>query len=127
MVVIFAVGVAMPFDTRARLLSKGSVELRSHPLMNYRGVPNWPPVWTNGNQLRGVKITKGEIGVLKYVLVHDQMPNRIFLFIDHEGDGYTGCLLFNDPSFCKQLQTILETEIGASIKEIGDLELSYTL
>jgi len=95
--------------------------------MNYRGVPNWPPVWTNGNQLRGVKITKGEIGVLKYVLVHDQMPNRIFLFIDHEGDGYTGCLLFNDPSFCKQLQTILETEIGASIKEIGDLELSYTL
>jgi len=74
-----------------------------------------------------VKITNGEIGVLKYVMVHDQMPNRLFLFIEHEGNGYTGCLLFNDRSFCQQLQTILETEIGASIKEIGDLELSYTL
>jgi len=95
--------------------------------MNYRGIPNWPPVWTNGNQLRGVKITNSEVGVLKYVTVHDQMPNRIFLFIEHEGEAYTGCLLFSDHPFCQAIQTILETQIGASIKEIGDLDLSYTL
>jgi len=95
--------------------------------MNYRGIPNWPPVWTNGKQPSGVKKIEGEIGILKYVMVHDQMPNRIFLFIEHEGKVYTGCLLFNDRSFRQELQTILETQIGATIKEIGDLDLSYTL
>jgi len=115
------------FDTRSRLLSKGSMELRNHPIMNYRGIPNWPPVWTNGKQSSGVKTKKGEIGVLKFVMVHKQMPNRLFLFIDHEGETYTGCLLFNDGSFCRQLELILEKQIGASIKEIGNLDLSYTL
>jgi len=96
--------------------------------MNYRGIPNWPPVWTNGKQPSGgVKTIKGEIGVLKFVTVHTQMPNRIFLFIDHEGEMYTGCLLFNYLPFCRQLELILERQIGASIKEIGDLDLSYTL
>ena len=34
--------------------------------MSYRGIPNWPPVWT---QMRfgDVKIVKGEVGVLIYV------------------------------------------------------------
>src|SRR5262245_36838364 len=32
--------------------------------MSYRGIPNWPPAWTTGNQPSGVKI-RGEIGVLK--------------------------------------------------------------
>ena len=95
--------------------------------MNYRGVPNWPPVWTNGKQPSGVKKIEGEIGILKFVMAHDRMPNRLFMFIEHEGERYTGCLLFNDRSFCRQIETILETEIGASIREIGDLDLTYTL
>ena len=95
--------------------------------MNYRGIPNWPPVWTNGKQPSGVKKIEGEVGVLRFVTVHPQMANRIFLFMKHEGEVYTGCLVFNDRSFCRQVELILERQIGASIKEIGDLDLSYTL
>jgi len=83
-------------------------------------VDQWETAW------QGERI-QGEIGVLKFVTVHPQMPNRIFLFNDHAGEVYTGCLLFNDCSFCRQLELILETQVGASIKKIGDLDLSYTL
>ena len=34
--------------------------------MSYHGIPNWPPVWTQMG-IDGVKILKGEVGVLIYV------------------------------------------------------------
>jgi hypothetical protein len=40
--------------------------LRDHPIMSYRGVPNWPPVWTQ-TRSDGVKKLRGELGVLIYV------------------------------------------------------------
>ena len=49
-----------------RTFSAMPVKLRDHPLMSYRGIPNWPPVWTQ-MRIGGVKIVKGEVGVLIYV------------------------------------------------------------
>ena len=37
--------------------------LRDHPLLSYRGIPSWPPVWTwiEGEENKN---PKGEIGTL---------------------------------------------------------------
>jgi hypothetical protein len=94
--------------------------------MSYRGLPNWPPVWTHGYSTE-VKTARGELGVLKHVMIHDQIPTKCFLIVEHEAERYTGCLLFDDASFCRQMQTILEAYLGRPIKDIGDLDLNHTL
>jgi hypothetical protein len=35
--------------------------------------------------------------------------------------------MFDDVSFCCQIATVLQEHLGKAIKEIGDLEVSYTL
>ena len=100
--------------------------LRDHPLMMYRGCSNWPPVWscTDGHNQR----PKGEVGTLKEILRTDtQPPNRCFLLISHQGSAYLGCLLFDDPAFCKQITQLLRSCCNRPISEIGSLDLSHTL
>ena len=38
-----------------------------------------------------------------------------------------GFMGFDDPSFCSDIYRLLKSNVGLSIKEIGDLDLSYTL
>jgi hypothetical protein len=100
--------------------------LRDHPLMSYRGIRNWPPVWTcvrNGSY----KTATGEIGVLKYVHSNALLSSRLYLVIEHEKDKYVGTLLFDKPPFCQQLSALLRFHLGRTIKEVGDLDLSHTL
>lgn len=94
--------------------------------MSYRGVRNWPPIWTHG-YAREIRTAAGEVGVLKHVVRHAETPTKCFLFIDYDGEVYSGCLLFDDPSFCRHIEALLEEFLGYSIKEIGDLDLSHTL
>jgi len=49
------------------------------------------------------------------------------LVIDHEQEQYVGCLIFSDRSFCSQICNILRNQIGRSIQDIGDLDISQTL
>ncbi|HEY6363507.1 MAG TPA: hypothetical protein VI585_01825 [Candidatus Binatia bacterium] len=103
------------------------VRLRSHPLMSYHGLPNWPPVWT---WLEGTenKRLNGEVGVLKKVRPSSIEPvNRIFLYIEHEKEAYIGCLLFDNPPFCLQIASLLQDWCERPIREIGALDLSFTL
>ena len=44
------------------ILSGGCMKLRTHPLMSYRGVSNWLPVWVGTN--RRHEPLKVEVGVL---------------------------------------------------------------
>src|SRR5262245_15624480 len=73
--------------------------LRDHPLMSYKGIPNWPPVWTwtRGGEN---KYPKGEVGTLKSVEPSKVQPGkRFFLEIDYEGSSYVACLIFDDAVF----------------------------
>ena len=73
--------------------------LRDYPLISYRGIPSWPPVWTWTNGLEN-KRPRGEIGTLKAVTRSNVQPaDRCFLYIDHEGSSYIGCLLVDDTAF----------------------------
>jgi hypothetical protein len=101
--------------------------LRDHPLMCYKGVPNWPPSWTWIDGLENKRL-RGEIGILKTVSLSKVLPaNRSYLYIDHEGSSYIGCLLFDDRAFCRHLTEILQFCRNRSIAEIGGLDLSHTL
>ena len=44
------------------------MELRSHPLMSYQSIRNWPRlwIWTGGTQN---KQAEGEVGILKSVVL----------------------------------------------------------
>lgn len=94
--------------------------------MSYRGVSNWPPIWTQGTA-KNRKIIKDEVGILTYV--HDVNPesNKIYLVIQYEKEHYVGTLIFDDVKLCHQMTDLLRQHIGRPIEEIGDLDLSYTL
>src|SRR5262245_54720546 len=82
--------------------------LRDHPLMAYHGVRNWPPIWTWASGLENNR-PKGEIGILRRVEQSKILPaDRCFLYIEHEGSSYSGCLLFDDRNFCGQVATLLK-------------------
>jgi hypothetical protein len=101
--------------------------LRDHPLMSYHGMPNWPPVWTYTSGPEN-KRPRGEIGVLKAVAQSTIQPaDRCFLYIEHEGSTYIGCLLFDQSVFCHQVVKLLQGHCNLRIAEIGNLEVGYTL
>ena len=102
------------------------VQFRDHPFMAYKNGSNWPPIWTTPRKDE-TDTPRGEVGTLLTVLMNDLTDNIIFMRIDYQGKPYMGCLVFKDPSFCRHINVVLHGLIGRSIKEIGDLDLSYTL
>jgi len=105
------------------------VKLRDHPLMSYRGRRNWPPVWT---RIRGreEKHPQGEVGILQEVRwspIQVRPFDRFYLVIDFEFATYIGCLLFDDATFCLQIQHLLRDHCGCSIESIGGLDIGHTL
>jgi hypothetical protein len=101
--------------------------LRHHPLMSRHGVRNWPPVWMWLDGGEDEQPT-GEVGTLKAVLLSRmQAADRCFLLISHQGSSYIGCLLFDDPAFCRQIVNLMKDYWDRPIAEIGSLQLSYTL
>jgi len=100
------------------------MELRNHPLMSYRSVRNWPPlwVWTAGKEN---KQPEGEVGILKNVMLVGTEPmNKCYLIIEHDGEQYIGRLLFGDSSFCRMVYRVLDDHCGASLQQIGGIDVS---
>jgi hypothetical protein len=102
------------------------MELRNHPLMRYYGLPSWPPHWSPIEEPRN-KVITGEVGVLKQVSYSSMQGYACHMYIEHEGRNYIGTLLIDDATFCRHLYFVLHQQKGRSIKEIGSLDLSYTL
>jgi hypothetical protein len=103
------------------------MQLRNHPLMTRKsGLKTWPPQWTTTRLIENDNPT-GEIGTLEQVIVHELLDNKIFLFILFQSFRYMGFMSFDDITFCSHICTLLKANIGCSIKEIGNLDLSSTL
>ena len=98
------------------------MKLRDHPLMSYHGITNWPPVWCR----TGVQNLTAEIGTLVNA-DSDRSGKKCYLTIDFGNQRYLGTLLFSDDKMCWFITRTLKNRIGLSIKEIGDLDLSFTL
>jgi hypothetical protein len=96
------------------------MQLRDHPLMTRKSVfPTWPPKWAATHRDRD--------DILEDVLMSNLVDDKVFIFMQCEGLRYMGFMSFIDPPFCRQIYTLLKANVGLSIKEIGDLDLSVTL
>jgi hypothetical protein len=102
------------------------VKLRDHPLMQHRGVPNWPPVWTRARD-NTVSTVRSEVGVLTFVHAMPQVSTLCYLVMEYDGTTYVGSLIFDDHAFCKQIATLLRLNLKQPITVIGDLEVGHTL
>ncbi|HKY08879.1 MAG TPA: hypothetical protein VJQ55_11580 [Candidatus Binatia bacterium] len=101
------------------------MKLRDHPLMiRNSGIVSWPPEWQPIGRKGSVR---GEIGILDDVSMHNLIANKIFLAAQHLSDRYVTVLAFDDEIFAKQLYPLLLENIGRSIQEIGELEISHLL
>ena len=103
------------------------MELRDHPLMIRKtGHLSWPPVWIPTGENSDDKPV-GEVGTLEDITMSELVDTKIFLFIQYRGLRYMGFITFDDPMFCRAIYALLQSKLGLSIKEIGDLDVSYTL
>jgi hypothetical protein len=102
------------------------MKLRDHPLLIRKsGITSWPPQWQLvGNEKNQVQ---GELGRLEDVSMNDLIANKIFVAMEHLSDRYIAVLAFDDEMFAQQLYSILMKNIGRSIREIGDLDVSRLL
>ena len=78
---------------------------------------SWPPRWQPVGQQRG--LIQGELGILELVSMHNLIPNKIFLRMEHITDRYTERV--------KLLCEHLVVKLHNGIKEIGDLDVSHLL
>jgi hypothetical protein len=111
---------------RSNDTDSSAVKLRDHPLMNYGGTANWPPEWVHTRIMPIRKLT-GEVGVLTSTAWYPDHPTRLFLTMNIDNEPYMAALAFTDIAFCRQLRNLLQQHIGSTIKEIGDLDASFTL
>jgi hypothetical protein len=82
---------------------------------------NWPPTWTN-RQDRTDKL-RGEIGNLQEVMMTEAADDILFIAIEYQGRRYMGAMFLDSPALCRQIYLLLQSHIGLSIEEIGDLDL----
>lgn len=90
--------------------------------MDFAGVPNWPPLWTNMNRERH-NILKGEIGVLISAYTASAEGSICFLVMEYQSETYVGVLTLEDAAFCQRVSALLKENIGQPIAKIGDLDL----
>jgi hypothetical protein len=103
-----------------------SMELRHHSAMSYRGIANWPPVWTRARE-GNVATVRGEVGVLLQVYGACFGARKCYLVIEHASRCYVGCLLFSDAAACMHISSLLRAGIGSTIEEVGGYEVSPSL
>jgi hypothetical protein len=90
--------------------------------MRCEGRSNWPPIW----RATGGETLTGEMGILASVDT-DRSGSRCYLTMEFENQRYSATLLFTEVTFCWLITKMLKNRIGMSTKEVGDLDLSYTL
>ncbi len=99
------------------------MKLRDSPLVTRKnGIKTWPPPWSSTRRDEKDWPT-GEDVTLQQAWLHDGSDICIFLFIEHNGHQYIGSLYFDDLASCYEVDGLLKSNLGRSIKEIGDLEV----
>jgi hypothetical protein len=98
--------------------------------MVYKGAPNWPPVWTKvGGPKETADRFQAEAGVLLDVMWPRiaSLDNRFYMMMEHESARYMATLLFNDPSFCREIFKIFQDHCRQPIEKIGSLDVGFLL
>ena len=86
----------------------------------------WPPHWSTSYRPEK-HWPRGEIGTLEDAWMHELLDRCVFLYIRHDGFQYTGSICFDDHDSCMIVFSFLESVVGRSIAEIGELDISNLL
>src|SRR2546428_10358894 len=85
------------------------MELRTHPLMSYRGRPNWPPRWVWLGGKKNERPT-GEVGILKEVSRYSVLSaDGLTLVVEYNENADMGFLLFDDFWASRKIHDLLKT------------------
>jgi hypothetical protein len=107
-----------------------TMQLRNHPMMFHRGRRNWPPAWvwtgTGLDEQPRDEHPSGEVGRLHDIQIF-KADSRLVLVMAYQNAPYIGCLRFDDAATSQRIGAILRRQLGRSIKQIGDLDLSALL
>jgi hypothetical protein len=92
-----------------------------------RGLASWPPAWVWRSGPAETRV-RGEVGILNDAMQSVLGPrDRLFLVMVHDWNEYIGCLLLDEVSFCRHIYKLLKSHRGLPVKQIGGLDLEYTL
>jgi hypothetical protein len=97
------------------------MKLRDQLRANKGTFYDWPPIWTNCQD--PTDKPQGEIGNLQEVMMTEADDDILFIAIEYQGRRYIGAMGFDSPDLCFQISILLQSHIGLSIKDIGDLDL----
>ena len=97
------------------------MRLRDRLRMDKGTFYNWPPIWTNRQD--PTDKPQGEIGNLEDVWMTEAADDILFIVIEYQDRRYMGAIGFDSPALCRQIYIALQSSIGLSIKEIGDIDL----
>ena len=100
------------------------MKLRDYPLLSYRGVSSWPPIWVGRNS-NHLDQSKTETAVLKDVTLSTTAP-RCYLMIEHEGEEYLGALLFEDHNSCLRIYRLLLSHRGEVIRKVSEIDVPHS-
>jgi hypothetical protein len=98
-------------------------QLRTHPKLKYKGARTWPPDWSggyNGTAPQGEEGRLRDVGVAEKDLIG---PQRLDLYVEHEGRRYGGQVWVDDPTLVPKLCDLLKEHIGSPMRQIGELEV----
>ena len=64
-----------------------TMQLREYPLIRFRDLRNWPPVWLRLGRVnaKAAKTLTGEIGILKEARCHEDRQGRIYMTVAYNG------------------------------------------
>src|SRR6185436_2359589 len=97
------------------------MKLRDQLRANKGTFYDWPPIWTNCQD--PTDKPQGEIGNLQEVMMTEADDDILFIAIEYQGRRYIGAMGFDSPDLCFQISILLQSHIGLSIKDLGDLDL----
>jgi hypothetical protein len=113
-----------PVDLNALVDAVKRIVPRPMRLRDHALIRNWPPVWTKFTKPIS-KTVPCEIGVLSEVHFENADSKKCFLLIEHQGEFFTGALIFHDERFGHQIAALLQRQVGRSITEIGAMDLNH--
>jgi hypothetical protein len=80
----------------------------------------WPPIWVPGG--RGPSDAFGADGVLESVSVR-RREERLSLRMRYKGREHMACLSWDPPPSLIDVEQVLRTHLGTTIRDIGELDV----
>lgn len=103
------------------------MKFREMPVLERKsGMMLWPPQWSTAYRAKK-DWPQGEIGTLENVWMHELLDRCIFLYVSDDGFQYTGSMYFDDHTSCLIVFDFLQSVVGRSIADIGELDVSHLL